>query len=83
MPDWKTSSKTCGNTWPDGKGVWKPCSGLLLEWQQHYPETGALMMTCWHCRECGNDTFRAEPAPGSPLALARAAAFQTPTTTGA
>lgn len=82
MPDWKTTSKRCGNTWPVGEGVWRPCDGPLLEWEQHDPETGILTMTCWHCRECGSDTFRAEPAPGSPAALACASGLpiSSPTT---
>jgi len=75
-PDWRATTKTCANTWPGPNGVWKSCGEPLLEWRQLHPETGVLMMTCWHCRECGNDSFRAEPAPGSPLALARAAALQ-------
>lgn len=82
-PDWKQTSKLCGNTWPGAGGVWTSCGAPLLEWRQHHPETGTLMMTCWHCRECGNETFRAEPSPGSPAALARAAALQTSATTGA
>ncbi|MBB4569235.1 hypothetical protein GGE60_003354 [Rhizobium leucaenae] len=82
-PDWKPTAKTCGNTWPDAGGVWTSCGGPLLEWKQHYPDTRALMMTCWHCRECGNDSFKAKPAPGSPAALARAATLQTSTTAGA
>lgn len=76
-PDWKPTATTCGNTLPGAEGVWTSCGGPLLEWQQLHPHTGVLMMTCWHCRECGNDTFRAEPAPGSPAALARAATLHT------
>lgn len=79
-PDWKSTAKTCGNTWPGTDGVWTSCGGPLLEWQQLHPHTGVLMMTCWHCRECGNDTFRAEPAPGSAAALTRAATLQTSAT---
>lgn len=82
-PDWQPTRKTCGTAWLNGGGMWTPCGGPLFEWKQHDPETGALMMTCWHCPECGNDSFRAEPAPGSPIALARATAVQTPATTGA
>ncbi|RVO61802.1 hypothetical protein [Sinorhizobium meliloti] len=82
-PDWKPTSRTCDKAWHDAEGIWKPCGGPLLEWRQHHPETGTLMMTCWHCTECGNDSFKAEPAPGSPAALARAAALETSATTGA
>lgn len=77
IPYWQTTTKTCANTWPSADGVWTSCEGQLAEWQQLHPHTGILMMTCWHCRECGNDTFRAEPAPGSPLALARKVALHT------
>jgi hypothetical protein len=76
IPDWQPAAKTCGTTWPDGEGRWTRCGGPLLEWRQHDPDTGTLVMTCWHCTKCGNDSFKAEPAPGSPLALARATALQ-------
>lgn len=82
-PDWKSTTKTCANTWPGADGASASCGGALLEWKQHHPETRALMMTCWHCRECGNDSFKAEPAPGSHAALTRAATLQTSTTAGA
>lgn len=82
-PDWKTTSKTCETSWPNAEGAWTSCGGPLIEWRQHHPETGMLMMTCWHCRECGTDTFKAEPAPRSPAALAREAALRTSATTEA
>lgn len=83
-PEWLPTTRTCERTKHDVAGVWTACRGTLLEWRQHHPRTCALTMTVWHCQWCDTVSFRAEPTPGSPAALAIAAGLRvSPSPTGA